>query len=168
MPGQHAARDWVIAGTVVLGCAAWLLHAARHSRFINFDFHVFYVAGQLWNAGLDPYDGVLFAEIQLGRLILERGEAATAVTHLAEVKSQAASLGQLTSRTFELEPGVCALVTVNWDEPLSTREFYEAFLDIARTLGYVVSEQGLVTKISLPPETPRDPRPACRRYPVRQ
>jgi type II secretory pathway component GspD/PulD (secretin) len=80
----------------------------------------------------------------------------------------AASLGQLTSRTFELEPGVCALVTVNWDEPLSTREFYEAFLDIARTLGYVVSEQGLVTKISLPPETPRDPRPACRRYPVRQ
>jgi type II secretory pathway component GspD/PulD (secretin) len=80
----------------------------------------------------------------------------------------AASLGQLTSRTFELEPGVCALVTVNWDEPLSTREFYEAFLGIARTLGYVVSEQGLVTKISLPPETPRDPRPACRRYPVRQ
>jgi type II secretory pathway component GspD/PulD (secretin) len=78
----------------------------------------------------------------------------------------AASLGDLTSRTFELEPGVCALVTANWDEPLSSEEFYQAFLDIARALGYVVAEEGLVTKISLAPETPKDPRPACRRYPV--
>jgi type II secretory pathway component GspD/PulD (secretin) len=78
----------------------------------------------------------------------------------------AASIGELTSRTFELEPGVCALVTANWDKPLSTEEFYQAFLGIARALGYVVSEQGLVTKISLPPDTPQDPRPACRRYPL--
>jgi type II secretory pathway component GspD/PulD (secretin) len=78
----------------------------------------------------------------------------------------AASLGDLTSRTFELEPGVCAQVTASWDKPLSTQEFYQAFLGIARALGYVVSEQGLVTKISLAPETPKDPRPACRRYPI--
>ena len=78
----------------------------------------------------------------------------------------AASLGELTSRTFELERGVCAQVTANWDKPLSTEEFYQAFLDIARTLGYVVSEDGLVTKISLAPDTPKDPRPACRRYPL--
>ena len=78
----------------------------------------------------------------------------------------AASLGELTSRTFELERGVCAQVTANWDKPLSTEEFYQAFLGIARSLGYVVSEQGLVTKISLAPETPKDPLPACRRYPL--
>lgn len=78
----------------------------------------------------------------------------------------ATSLGELTSRTFELEPGVCAQVTANWDQPLSAEEFYQAFLAIARTLGYVVSEEGLVTKISLAPETPKDPLPACRRYPV--
>ena len=78
----------------------------------------------------------------------------------------AASLGELTSRTFELEPGVCAQVTANWDKPLSTEEFYQAFLGIARALGYVVAEQGLVTKISLAPQTPKDPLPACRRYPL--
>ena len=78
----------------------------------------------------------------------------------------AASLTDLTSRTFELEPGVCALVTANWDTPMSTEEFYQAFLGIARTLGYVVAEQGLVTKISLAPDTPKDPLPACRRYPL--
>lgn len=78
----------------------------------------------------------------------------------------AASVGQLTSRTFELERGVCAQVTANWDKPLSAEEFYQAFLGIARTLGYVVSEQGLVTKISLAPETPKDPLPACKRYPI--
>jgi len=80
----------------------------------------------------------------------------------------AKSLGELTSRTFELEPGVCALVTANWDKPMSTQEFYQAFLEIARSLGYVVSEQGVVTKISLAPDTPQDPTPGCRRYPVRQ
>jgi type II secretory pathway component GspD/PulD (secretin) len=85
----------------------------------------------------------------------------------ADFAQIAAALGDLTSRTFELEPGVCALVTANWDTPMSTEEFYQAFLQIARALGYVVAEQGLVTKISLAPDTPKDPPPACRRYPVR-
>ncbi|HET9445530.1 MAG TPA: hypothetical protein VFO35_04680, partial [Steroidobacteraceae bacterium] len=40
-------------------------------------------------------------------------------------------VGELNSRTFELEPGVCAQVTANWDKPLSSREFYNAFLAIA-------------------------------------
>jgi hypothetical protein len=77
----------------------------------------------------------------------------------------AASLSDLTSRTFELEPGVCAQVTASWDKPMSTEEFYQAFLGIARSLGYVVAEQGLVTKISLAPDTPKDPPPPCRHYP---
>ena len=72
-----------------------------------------------------------------------------------------------TFRTFELEPGVCAQVTANWDKPLSSREFYNAFLGIAQELGYVVVEDGLLTKIQLAPDTPKDPTPPCRRYPVR-
>jgi len=39
--------------------------------------------------------------------------------------------------------------------------------DIARALGYVVVEEGLVTKIQLAADTPKDPTPPCRRYPVR-
>ena len=76
-------------------------------------------------------------------------------------------VGELNSRTFELEPGVCAQVTANWDKPLSSREFYDAFLGIAQELGYVVVEDGLLTKIQLAPDTPKDPTPPCRRYPVR-
>lgn len=76
-------------------------------------------------------------------------------------------LGELTSRTFQLEPGVCAQVTAQWEKPLTSEEFYSAFLDIARALGYVVVEEGLVTKIQLADDTPKDPTPPCRRYPVR-
>ena len=79
----------------------------------------------------------------------------------------AASLGELTSRTFELERGVCAQVTAQWDKAMTSDEFYRAFLDITRALGYVVVEEGLVTKIQLAPDTPKDPTPPCRRYPVR-
>lgn len=76
-------------------------------------------------------------------------------------------VGELTSRTFELEPGVCAQVTAKWDKPMTSDEFYRAFLEIARTLGYVVVEEGVVTKIQLAADTPKDPTPPCRRYPVR-
>ena len=76
-------------------------------------------------------------------------------------------LGELTSRTFELEPGVCAQVTAQWEKPLTSEEFYRAFVEIAQALGYVVVEEGLVTKIQLAEDTPKDPTPPCRRYPVR-
>ena len=76
-------------------------------------------------------------------------------------------VGELTSRTFELEPGVCAQVTAQWSKSLTSEEFYAAFLDIARALGYVVVEEGVVTKIQLAADTPKDPTPPCRRYPVR-
>ena len=76
-------------------------------------------------------------------------------------------VGELTSRTFELETGVCAQVTAHWDKPMTSDEFYRAFLGIARALGYVVVEDGLVTKIQLAADTPKDPMPPCRRYPVR-
>jgi hypothetical protein len=76
-------------------------------------------------------------------------------------------VGELTSRTFELEPGVCAQVTAHWDKAMTSEEFYNAFLGIARALGYEVVEDGLVTKIQLAADTAKDPTPPCRRYPVR-
>ena len=85
----------------------------------------------------------------------------------ADLAQIAKYVGELNSRTFELEPGVCAQVTANWDKPLSSREFYNAFLEIAQELGYVVVEDGLLTKIQLAPDTPKDPPPPCRRYPLR-
>jgi hypothetical protein len=77
-------------------------------------------------------------------------------------------LGELTSRTFELEAGVCATVTKSWDKSLTSEELYRAFLDIARALGYVVVEDGLVTRIRLAADVPKDPTPPCRSYPVRK
>ena len=65
-------------------------------------------------------------------------------------------VGELTSRTFELEPGVCAQVTAQWSKSLTSEEFYAAVLDIARAMGYVVVEEGLVTKIQLAADTPKD------------
>jgi type II secretory pathway component GspD/PulD (secretin) len=76
-------------------------------------------------------------------------------------------VGELTSRTFELEPGVCAQVTAHWNKSLTSEEFYAEVLAIARAMGYVVVEEGLVTKIQLAADTPKDPTPPCRRYPVR-
>ena len=61
---------------------------------------------------------------------------------------------------------MCAQVTAQWDKPLTSEEFYREFLGIARALGYVVVEDGLVTKIQLAADTPKDPRPPCRRYPM--
>ncbi len=85
----------------------------------------------------------------------------------AEFGKIATYLGELTSRTFEIEPGVCALVSAAWDKPQSPEQLYRAFVEIARALGYVVVEEGVVTKIQFAADTPRDPPPACRRYPVR-
>jgi type II secretory pathway component GspD/PulD (secretin) len=85
----------------------------------------------------------------------------------ADFAKIATYVGTLNSRTFEIEQGVCALVTARWDKPQTPRELYGSFVEIARTLGYVVIEEGVVTKIQLEPDTPRDPTPPCRRYPVR-
>lgn len=85
----------------------------------------------------------------------------------ADFGKVAAYLGELASRTFEIESGVCGTVTKNWDKAQTSDELYQAFLEIARAMGYVVVEQGLVTKIQLDADTPKDPTPPCRRYPVR-
>jgi type II secretory pathway component GspD/PulD (secretin) len=85
----------------------------------------------------------------------------------ADLAKMAAYVGNLTSRTLELEPGVCALVTARYDKPQSPDQLYRSFVEIVRALGYLVVEEGLVTRIQLAQDTPSDPPPACRRYPVR-
>jgi type II secretory pathway component GspD/PulD (secretin) len=116
---------------------------------------------------------IVIASLALSSLALAQvSKLQTTVKHRptfveADFGQIAKYVGELNSRTFELEPGVCALVTANWDKPLSAQQFYSAFLEIAQQLGYVVLEDGLVTKIQLAPDTPKDPTPPCRRYPVR-
>ncbi|MGH8186959.1 MAG: hypothetical protein ACREUC_10375, partial [Steroidobacteraceae bacterium] len=100
----------------------------------------------------------------------EFGRIRTTVKHRptfvdADFAEIARTLGELTGRKFVLDSGVCALVTASWDTPLSEEEFYQAFLSIARALGFVVVEQGFSTTIKLDPTISRDPEAACPRYP---
>jgi type II secretory pathway component GspD/PulD (secretin) len=100
----------------------------------------------------------------------EFGRIRTTVKHRptfvdADFAAIANTLGGLTGRKFVLDPGVCALVTASWDEPLTEQEFYQAFLAIARALGFVVVEQGFSTMIKLDEKASRDPEAGCPRYP---
>lgn len=66
-------------------------------------------------------DDVLFAEIQLGRLLVERGDNATALAHLVAVRAEAAAVGQL-GYAFEAATHLAsALVALNrFDEAIQT------------------------------------------------
>jgi len=102
----------------------------------------------------------------------EIGRIRTTVKHRptfveADFAEIAKSLGELTGRKFVLDPGVCALVTASWDKALTEQEFYQAFLDIARALGFVVIEQGFSTTIKLDEKAATSPERKCPRYPVR-
>jgi type II secretory pathway component GspD/PulD (secretin) len=101
----------------------------------------------------------------------EIGRIRTTVKHRptfvqADFAEIAQSLGELTGRKFVLDPGVCALVTASWDKALTKEEFYQAFLEIARALGFVVVEEGFSTTIKLDDTAPRNPEAACPRYPA--
>jgi type II secretory pathway component GspD/PulD (secretin) len=99
----------------------------------------------------------------------ELGRIRTTVKHRptfvdADFAQIAKSLGDLTGRKFVLDPGVCALVTASWDTPLTTDEFYQAFLSIARELGFVVVEEGFSTTIKLDEQAPKDDERTCPHY----
>lgn len=85
----------------------------------------------------------------------------------ADLAKIAAYVGTLTSRTIELGPRVCALVTSKYDKPQTPEQLYSSFVEIARAMGYIVVEDGLLTKVQLAEDTPAEPPPACRQYPVR-
>jgi type II secretory pathway component GspD/PulD (secretin) len=99
----------------------------------------------------------------------EFGRIRTTVKHRptfvdADFAEIAKSLGDLTGRKFVLDPGVCALVTASWDTPLTTDEFYQAFLSIAREIGFVVVEEGFSTTIKLDQPAPKDDERTCPHY----
>jgi type II secretory pathway component GspD/PulD (secretin) len=99
----------------------------------------------------------------------ELGRIRTTVKHRptfvdADFAEIAKSLGDLTGRKFVLDPGVCALVTASWDTALTTDQFYQEFLSIARELGFVVVEQGFSTTIKLDEKVPRDEERTCPHY----
>jgi type II secretory pathway component GspD/PulD (secretin) len=105
------------------------------------------------------------ASQQLGRIRTTVKHRPTFVE--ADFAEIARALGDLTGRKFILDPGVCAIVTASWDKPLTEQEFYRAFLDIARALGFVVIEQGFSTTIKLDDAAPRSAETACPYYPPR-
>jgi type II secretory pathway component GspD/PulD (secretin) len=82
-----------------------------------------------------------------------------------EFSTIAQAVGHSSGRTLVIGPGVCALVSASWETELTGEQFYQAFVSIARTLGFVVVEQGSVTKITLDDNARKDSSPRCRQYP---
>ena len=82
-----------------------------------------------------------------------------------DFSSIAQAVGHSSGRTLVVGPGVCALVSASWETELTGEQFYQAFVSIARTLGFVVVEQGSVTTITLDDNARKDSPPRCRRYP---
>jgi type II secretory pathway component GspD/PulD (secretin) len=83
----------------------------------------------------------------------------------ADFLTVAEAVSHSSGRTLVVGPGVCALVTARWETALTGEQFYQAFVSIARTLGFMVVEQGSFTKIALDDNAREDPSPRCRRYP---
>lgn len=77
----------------------------------------------------------------------------------------AQAVGHSSGRALVVSPGVCALVSASWETELTGEQFYQAFVSIARTLGFVVVEQGSVTTITLDDNARNDSPPRCRQYP---
>jgi type II secretory pathway component GspD/PulD (secretin) len=78
----------------------------------------------------------------------------------------AEAVGQSIGRSIVIGPGVCASVSAAWETELTAVEFYQAFVSIARTLGFTVVEQGSVTTVTLDESARKGSPQSCRRYPV--
>jgi hypothetical protein len=85
----------------------------------------------------------------------------------ANFSQVAAFVGRATRRQVVVAPEVCATVTAGWPEPLTDTQLYREFLAIAAALGFVVTEEGTVTRVTAG-DSPRrnSQRPPCRRYPA--
>jgi len=77
----------------------------------------------------------------------------------------AEAVGQSIGRRIVIGPGVCAIVSVAWETELTAAEFYQAFVSIARTMGFTVVEQGSVTTVTLNDSARKGSSQSCGRYP---
>jgi hypothetical protein len=78
----------------------------------------------------------------------------------------AEAVGQTIGRSIVIGPGVCGSVTVAWETELTAEEFYQAFVSIARTMGFTVVEQGSATTVTLDDSARKGSPESCRNYPV--
>ena len=75
-------------------------------------------------------------------------------------------VGQVSGRTLVVGPGVCALVSASWQTELTGEQFYQEFVSIAHALGFIVTEQGSVTTITL--GSAHNDSSTCGKYSNRQ
>jgi tetratricopeptide (TPR) repeat protein len=74
-------------------------------------------------------DGVLFSEIQVGRLLIERGDAAAAAVHLERVRAEASALGQL-GHVFEASMYLASAQTMLGDPAAALGTLDEALVEV--------------------------------------
>lgn len=75
-------------------------------------------------------------------------------------------VGELSGRTLVLGPGVCAVISAAWETELTGEQLYQEFVSISHALGFIVTEQGSVTTISLG-KAHKDAS-SCGEYPNRE
>jgi hypothetical protein len=84
----------------------------------------------------------------------------------ANFSQVAAFVGRATRRQLVVAPEVCAVVTAGWHEPLTDTQLYREFLAIVAALGFEVTEEGTVTRITAGDSPRRNSQRPCRRFPA--
>lgn len=97
----------------------------------------------------------LLTAIVLGILAMPYAQAQTTPNFRdADIRKIVEAVGEVTGKTFILDPRVTAKVTILSKTPMSPEAFYEAFLSILQVHGYIAITTGDVVKI-IPDATAR-------------
>ena len=97
----------------------------------------------------------LLTAIVLGILAMSYAHAQTTPNFRdADIRKIVEAVGEVTGKTFILDPRVTAKVTILSKTPMSPEAFYEAFLSILQVHGYIAITTGDVVKI-IPDATAR-------------
>ena len=97
----------------------------------------------------------LLTAIILGILAVPCAQAQTTPNFRdADIRKIVEAVGEVTGKTFILDPRVTAKVTILSKTPMSSEAFYEAFLSILQVHGYIAITTGDVVKI-IPDATAR-------------
>ena len=130
------------------------------ARMASVAVAMFFLAGAAWGGEPPSTNRIVAAgdtPVTSGKIIPDFKDA--------DLFLFAQAVGQTSGRTIVVGPGVCAVVSARWETPLTGQQFYEEFVSITRTLGFVIVEQGSVTTITLDENSRKDSQPRCRRYP---
>ncbi len=96
--------------------------------------------------------------LSLPAAVAQQGTTITPNYREADIRQIVEAVSAVTNRNFILDPRVNAKVTMLSSSPMTSAEFYEAFLSVLEVHGYVAVEAGDVVKIL--------PDAAARQYPT--